>query len=315
MYYRYTAIPNINEQQKCMSTLMKKILVTGSDGFLGSNLVNHLNKKNHNIIGLSNKRSNSKIPKIFGNVVTISNIRNLSCIVHLAGMTDIDYCQKHPTECFRTNVMGLQNMLEIARKNDSKFIFASSSQIFGNPSTLPVGENAEYQPLSVYAASKTCGEYICKSYSKAYGLDIVIVRLFSVYGPGSPSYSAVARIITQIIKNKKVRLGNLKPRRDFLYVSDAISAFELLINSNLRGISKFNIGSGESISIYNLCKKLIKISNSKIKIESNRNLFRKDEINNLVCDSSRIRKLGWKPKIPLEEGLERTYSWFKEELK
>lgn len=294
---------------------MKRILVTGSDGFLGSNLVKYLGDKNYNLIGLSKKRSNSQIPKLFGDIVTISNVKNISTIVHLAAMTDIDYCQKHPTECFQTNVMGLQNMLEIARKNDSKFIFVSSSQIYGNPSTLPVNENMDFNPLSIYATSKICGEYICESYSKTYGLDVIIVRAFSVYGPGSPTYSAVAKIITQIIKNKAIKLGNLKPRRDFLYVSDMVSALELLMKSNLRGFSKFNIGSGTSISIYNLCKKLIKISDTKTKIESNRNLFRKGEIQNLVCDSSKIRKLGWKPQISLDVGLTQTFTWFKEELK
>src|SRR5438445_68708 len=115
-------------------------------------------------------------------------------------------------------------------------------------------------PSSIYAASKAAGELLCEAYLKSNGLDIIIVRPFSIYGPRSPPYLVTTKIITQIISGNKVRIGNTSPRRDFVYVSDVISAFELLINKNLKGFSKFNVGFGKSFSILDICRKLIEIS-------------------------------------------------------
>lgn len=247
-----------------------------------------------------------------GDITKVNNISNdISCIVHFAALTNVDYCQNNPKECFDVNVMGTQNMLEVARKHDSKFIFASTSQVFGIPQKLPISENAELHPSSIYATSKTAGELLCETYSKSYGLDIVVVRLFSIYGPKSPPYLVTTKIITQIINGNKIRIGNLSPKRDFLYVSDAVSAFKLLINKNLKGFSKFNVGFGKSFSIKEICRKVIKISEKKISIESDKQLFRRSEIPNLICNTYKIRKLGWKPKISLEEGLQMTFESFK----
>ena len=296
-----------------MKTSLDKILVTGSGGFLGSHLVEKLIRKKSKVIGLSiNPGKAHKMIPIRGDITKVTNISNdMSCIVHFAALTDVDYCQKNPKECFATNVLGTQNMLEIARKHDSKFIFASTSQVFGIPKKLPISENANLNPSSIYAASKAAGELLCETYSKSYGLDITVARSFSIYGPKSPPYLVTTKIITQIINGNKIRIGNLSPKRDFLYVSDAISAFELLINKNLKGFSKFNVGFGKSFSIREICKKLVQISRKKIFIESDKNLFRKSEIPNLVCDSSKIKKLGWRPKISIEEGLQMTFESFK----
>ena len=292
---------------------MSKILVTGYTGFLGSHLVEGLVDTKSKIIGLSiNPQKIRGITSVHGDITKISNISNdISCIVHLAALTSVDYCQNNPKKCFDTNVMGTQNMLEIARKCDSKFLFASTSQVFGIPQKLPISENAELHPSSVYAASKTAGEFLCETYSKSYGLDISVVRLFSIYGPKSPPYLVTTKIITQTINGNKIRIGNLSPKRDFLYVSDAVSAFKLLINKNLKGFSKFNVGFGKSFSIEEICKKIVKISEKKISIESNKQLFRRSEIPNLVCNASKIKNLGWKPKISLDEGLQMTFESFK----
>ncbi len=296
---------------------LNKILITGSEGFIGSHLVEDLIRKKFKVIGLSIRQSKvvDGITQMRGDIKKISSIpSDVACIVHLAALTDLDYCQRHPKECFDTNVMGTQNMLEIARKHDSKFIFASTSQVFGIPKKLPISENAELHPSSVYAASKAAGELLCESYSKSYGLDVVTVRSFSIYGPQSPSYLVTSKIITQIINDKIVHLGNLSPKRDFLYVSDVVSAYELLIRKNLKGFLKFNVGYGKSFSIRDICTKLTKISGKKFMIESDKKLFRSSEIPNLVCDASNIKNLGWKPQISITKGLKLTYESFRNEM-
>lgn len=297
-------------------TILENILITGSDGFIGNHLVDFLINKKMDVTALSlHKKKKSKVRTIHKDIRTVSNIPNdISHMVHLAALTDISYCQSNPRDCFETNVMGTLNMLEMARKNESKFIFASSNQIFGAPKKLPISENAQLSSLSIYAASKACGELLCETYSKLYGLDVIVLRLFSIYGPRGPSYYVISKIITQILKNKKIMIGNISPKRDFLYVSDLISAFELLIKMNLKGFLKYNVGYGGSTSINELCHKLIKISKKKIPIESDKKFFRESEIPNLVCDNSKIRRLGWKPKITLDEGLARTFQWFTKKL-
>lgn len=292
--------------------ILGKILVTGSNGFLGSNLIDYLLYNKKQVIGLSqNPQKKDGIHQIQNDVRTISRIpKDISCIMHLAALTDVNYCQLYPKACFDTNVGGTQNMLELARKHDSKFIFASTSHVFGIPKKLPVSENTEFHPISVYAASKACAEMLCEGYSKSYGLDIIIVRAFSIYGPASPSYLVTSKIIKQILYENKITLGNLSPKRDFLYVSDLILAYSLLIKRSLKGFSKFNVGFGKSTSILELCQKLIKISGKNVPVNSDKNLQRKSEIENIICDISKIKKLGWKPKISLEEGLSNTFHWF-----
>jgi len=293
--------------------IFNKVLITGSGGFLGTHLSNHLAEKKIRPILLNhNKEKESDKQRIQGNIKTLSKIpSDVSHIVHLAALTDVDYCQNNPQECFDTNVMGTQNMLELARKSDLKFLFASSSQVFGFPKKLPISENAELNPLSIHGLSKASGEILCKTYADLYELDITIMRLFSIYGPGSPSYSIVGKTVRQIFENNKVILGDLTPKRDFLYVSDLMSAMELLLTKNLKGFSKYNIGSGKSISIYDLCNKLIEFANKPILIEENKKLFRKTKIPDLICDNSKIKKLGWEPKITLNTGLRKTFDWFK----
>ena len=296
---------------------MDKILITGSAGFLGTHLTEYLIKRKLPVVGLSIKAKKiSGSNQIHGNIKKISDIqKGVSHIVHFAAVTDVDYCQKNPKECFDTNVMGTQNMLEIARKHDLKFIFASTSQVFGIPKKLPISENAELHPLSIYAASKAAGELLCETYSKSYGLDVTIVRSFSIYGPQSPSYLVTSKIITQMLDNHKIKIGNLKPKRDVLYVSDVVSAFGLLIDNDLQGFSKFNVGYGKSFSIKEICEKLIKISKNDILIESDEKLYRKSEIPDLVCDPSKIMSLGWKPRISLEKGLQLTLESFQNRIK
>jgi len=291
---------------------MDKVLVTGFNGFLGSHIVEFLINKGIEVYGIGNGPKIHGVNKISNDIITANKIpKEISCIIHLAALTDINYCQSNPKKCLETNVIGTLNMLELARKNNSKFIFSNSGRIFGKPSRLPIDENAKIHPLSLYDVSKSLGETICKSYAQKYGLDVCTLRFFSVYGPKSPQYSVINKIITQILTKDKIVLGDLSPKRDFLYVLDCVRAINLVRKRKLHGFQKFNVGTGKSFSIRNLCNKLIKISNKKITVESNKKFHRKSEIPNLVCDNKKLRKLSWKPKFDLDKGLKLTFDWFK----
>lgn len=295
-----------------LKSYMDKILVTGYNGFIGHNLVDRLITK-YKIIGVSNnKTAKQKIFQVKKDVRKINSDdipNDVFCIVHLAAITDLKYCQNNPSECFDVNVKGTQNMLEIARKKNSKFIYLSTSHVYGRPLHLPMREDHPRNPNSIYASSKMAGEVICESYAKSYGLDLSILRLFSVYGPNSPSHLVTSKIINQLLNKKIVSLGNLYPKRDFVYVQDVMDAILLVIRRSM-GFNIYNVGTGKSHSILELCKILREISGRNTQIQSIKSQSRKNEIGNVISNSSRIKRLGWRPKTSIHQGLEITFEWF-----
>lgn len=292
---------------------MNNILVTGHDGFIGSNLVNLLDSKGYSIIGLSKKhKKDKKIPQINADIKNLTHldIDKISCIIHLAAITDFNHCQQNPLDCFETNVIGTQNLLELARKKDCDFVYVSTSHVYGEPDNLPISEEHPRKATSVYSASKIGGEVCCESYSRSYGMDITILRLFSVYGPKSPPHLVTSRIISQLLSDKSIQLGNLYPKRDFVYVSDVVKAIGISLK-HLDGFNVYNIGSGKSHSIFEVCNILKKLYGSKKPIVSTKSTSRKTDIKEIVSNPSKIKKLGWKPEISLNKGLKLTLDWYK----
>ncbi len=291
---------------------MKKILVTGYDGFLGSHLTKKLSKR-FEIIGLSkNKAKNSKIKQINKDVrkIKTSDIpKDISHIIHLAALTDVKFCEQFPTQCFEVNVMGTQNLLEIARNLNSKFTFLSTSHVYGVPETLPITQKHPLHPTSNYAASKLAAEIICESYSKSYDLDCSILRIFSVYGPKSPEHLVTSRIISQFLTKNILELGNTNSKRDFIYVDDVINAIEFVIKKS-KGFKIYNVGNGKSYSILELCTMLENITGKKITINPVKSLLRKTDADDVFSDNSQLRQLGWKSKTSMKEGLNVTFDWF-----
>ena len=291
---------------------MKNIIVTGHDGFLGSHLVPELQKK-FNVIGVSKTSHNQKITQLKKDICKISYLdfpEKINYIIHLAAITDPIYCQKNPKECFNVNVNGTQNILELARRKDSKIIFFSTSHVYGIPKKLPVKEGDPKHPNSIYSDSKLDAEIICESYSRTYGLDVSIARLFSVYGPNSSSHLVVNSIINQLLKNKVIQLGNVNSRRDFIYVTDVIQAIKIILKT-IHGFNDYNVGTGKSYSILEICEILKKISKKNIPVESIKSKIRKNDLSKIVCDPTKIQNLGWNPKIGISVGLQKMLEWYR----
>ena len=291
---------------------MKNIIVTGHDGFLGSHLVPELQKK-FNVIGVSKTGYSQKITQLKKDICKISYLdfpEKINYIIHLAAITDPIYCQKNPKECFNVNVNGTQNILELARRKDSKIIFFSTSHVYGIPKKLPVKEGDPKHPNSIYSDSKLDAEIICESYSRTYGLDVSIVRLFSVYGPNSSSHLVVNSIINQLLKNKVIQLGNVNSRRDFIYVTDVIQAIKIILKT-IHGFNDYNVGTGKSYSILEICEILKKISKKNIPVKSIKSKIRKNDLSKIVCDPTKIQNLGWKSKIEISVGLQKMLEWYK----
>jgi nucleoside-diphosphate-sugar epimerase len=286
---------------------MKKILITGHTGFIGQHMVEVLKQK-YEIIGVSRKNTGIKIKNLKKDVrkITMKDIpEEIDCIIHLASLTDVQYCQQNPLECFDVNITGTQNVLEIARQKKSKFIFMSSSHVYGIPKKLPISENNQTNPMSTYSHSKVIGEMLCNAYSKNYDLDISIARIFSVYGAHSPQHQVITKILNHLIFQKKLQLGNLFPKRDFIHIQDVISAIITLVKQT-NGFNIYNIGTGKSSSINEVISILTKITKKNIQIETDITKINNNEIKEIRSDSSKIMSLDWKPKFDLSKGLRQT---------
>jgi len=293
---------------------LKNILITGATGFIGTHLIPEL-IENHKVVGISkNKIKSSK--NFISSSVDITNknfkIKNkYTNIIHMAAHSDVSYCNLNPIECYELNVKSTQKMLEIARKNDSNFIFLSSSHVYGNTIKQPIAENSLCNTSTHYASSKRMSEILCETYSKTYGLDIQVARLFSVYGPKSSKSNLIFNIINQIIDNSKIILGNTYPKRDFIFISDVIIGLTKILNSKKKGFQVYNLGSGESISVENVVKNCLDISNKKLKIISSKEKRRENEITEVQANISKMKKdFNWKTKISLKKGLEMTYNHY-----
>lgn len=289
---------------------MSKILITGSSGFLGKHLINSI-QNSEEIIGWSNniqqiKLKNFKHRKVDLTSKDISIKSKISSIIHLAAISDVKYCDSYPSFCSNVNILGTKKMLEICRKKDANFIFASTSHVYGKPRKNPICETEPTRPNSIYASTKIAGENLCELYAKTYGLNISVLRFFSIYGPNLPKHNVIFNIINQYQNNSVIKIGNLKPKRDFLFIDDAIEAVKL-INEKQKGFEIFNIGSEKSFSIETVCNEIEKIMKKNMKINIDKNKIRQNDIPEIRSNNKKIRKmLGWKPKFNLNEGLRKT---------
>jgi len=289
-------------------TKEKTILITGSEGFIGTHLLRELIIKNK-VIGINNK-SDKKIKNyspIKKDILKLSsnNIKShLDGIIHLAAISNVEFCNKYPLRCNTVNVLGTLKVLEIARKKDCPLVFMSTSHVYGIPQQIPINEEHPKHPMSIYSTSKLEAEILCEGYAKTYGMDISIMRLFSVYGPNSPSHLVTSRIISQL-RNKTISLGNVKSKRDFIYIDDVINAITIILNKS-KGFNIFNVGTGKSYSILEVCNILKKLTGSNAIVKPSSNKLRNSDAKEIVSDSSKIQKLGWHPSIKLEKGLKMT---------
>jgi UDP-glucose 4-epimerase len=202
-------------------------------------------------------------------------------------------------------------MLEIARKKDAEFIFLSSSHVYGNSKNLPFSETESGLPLSHYASSKKMSEILCETYALTYGLNIRIARIFSVYGPDSSKSNFIFNIINQVIHDSQIILGNITPKRDFIFIDDVITGLLNIINSKKKGYSVYNLGTGKSTSIVDLIDLVLNFSNKKMRVVSKKDKIRKNDVLEVCANISKMNsQFNWKPQVSLKKGLEITYKYY-----
>jgi len=300
---------------------MKKIFITGGSGFIGRALIDHLLLNGFKIhcYDLVKFNHSSKHFKFFkGNILEKEKInkaiRGCEIVIHLAASLGVLNTEQNNLECLDSNIFGTKNILEISVKNNiKKFIFASSSEIYGEQKKFPISEKAEPKFKSIYGLSKITAESYVKSFYQKYKMKYNIIRYFNVYGEGQRQDFVISKFTRNIKQNKNLKVyGDGKQIRSFCHVKDAVAG-TLEIIRRAKSNTTYNVGNNlEPISMMKLAKKMVKISKKKIVIDKinfkNSDRIQEREIFKRIPDISKIIKdTKYKPKNTLESGIKSFY--------
>lgn len=310
----------------------KRVLVTGGAGFLGSYLCDALLELGSLVTCLDNFATGSKanidhlvenanFELIESDVAGFESKEEFDYIFHFASRVSPEDYQVHPIETLVTNSMGSFRILEHARRGCSRVIFASTSEIYGNPEEIPTTENywGYVNPIGIrscYDEGKRSGEALCMAYFREHKVDVRIVRIFNTYGPRIRPDGAYARVVPRFIlqalgKQDITVYGDGSQTRSFTYVTDTIKGILSVFCAETVAGEVFNIGSSEETTVLELAETLRKSTRSKSKI-----IFLPlpmDDPRRRKPDTGKAeRKLKWQPNVVLKEGLNRTLSWFKQ---
>ncbi len=314
-----------------------KILVTGAAGFIGFHLCKKLIEKKKNVIGIDNLNDyysvklkkdrikflkNSKFKKYFKfkkldikrsnelNNFCISN--KIDIIIHMAAQAGIRYSLENPKDYLENNVGGLFNLMEVARKNKiKKFIFASSSSIYGSNTKAPFKENFDTSnPLQFYGATKKAGEVFLKTYNYLYNFPTVCLRFFTVYGPWGRPDMAIFSFTKNILSNKKINIfNNGKLIRDFTYIDDIVDGIIKSLTKKNKDFKIYNLGNQKPIKLMYLIK-LLEI-NLKKKAKIIFSNYKKTEMTKTHSSNKKaLKELNYRPKIKIEKGLKKFTEWY-----
>lgn len=305
---------------------MKKYLITGGAGFIGSHIAEHLSKEGHDVTILDSLRTGFKKNldglnvSFFDGDIRDENLvekiaDNCNAIFHLAALVSVPESLLKTSECIDINTIGTINILNAARKiSKGKVILSSSAANYGDNPVLPKVETMFPEPMTPYAITKLDGEYYLKMFFNQYGLETVSLRYFNVFGPRQNPKSAYAAavpiFITKALKNEPITIyGDGFQTRDFIYVKDVVRANIL---ASQKGNETYNVALGQSTSILELAEKIVDITNSKSEIQFLEE--RPGDIKHSKADTSKFKQLGFQPQYTLDQGLSETIAFYECEL-
>ncbi len=274
---------------------MKRILVTGHRGFLGTALVERLRREKHNVVTLDQSSGD------VGSAATFDTLPDVDVVYHLAARNFVPESWKHGKDFVHTNVIGTQNVLDYCVGCGARLVFASA-YVYGIPAYLPIDEKHPVNPNNPYALSKHLAEQLCSFYAEYRRVEVSVLRIFNIYGPGQKSVFLIPTIIGQVIAGEDIRVQDLTPRRDFVFLDDVVDAFIRAGKMRSR-FSLINIGSGRSYSVAELIA-MIQLAAGTALTVTDENHRRKQEIPDIVADNTYASEiLGWQPRQSLKEGL------------
>ncbi|WP_256003181.1 NAD-dependent 4,6-dehydratase LegB [Pedobacter deserti] len=312
----------------------KKVLVTGADGFIGSHLVERLLKEGCSIrafvyynsfnswgwLDALPKDCLSKIEIFAGDVRDPNGVRtamkDIDVVFHLAALIAIPFSYHSPDSYIDTNVRGTLNIVQAAKDlGVERVLVTSTSEVYGTARYIPIDENHPRQPQSPYSASKIGADAIADSFYRSFNLPLTIVRPFNTYGPRQSARAVIPTIITQLLNGKsEIRLGDLIPTRDLLFVEDTVNGFVEIAKSEALIGHDCNIATQSEISVGDLAQELIKQINPEARIITDTDRLRpeKSEVFRLYGANEKIKcHTGWTQNFSLSEGLSKTIEWFR----
>lgn len=316
---------------------MKKVLVTGADGFIGSHLTEELVKKGYEVKAFVYYNSFNTwgwldtLPadtmrhiEIFQGDVRDPNgvkeaMKGCHAVFHLAALIAIPFSYHSPDTYVDTNIKGTLNILQAARELEIEHVLiTSTSEVYGTAQYVPIDEKHPYQGQSPYSATKIGADRLAESFYRSFDLPVTIVRPFNTYGPRQSARAVIPTIITQLLSGKKeIRLGSLTPTRDFNYVKDTANGFIAMYESEKTIGQEINIATQHEISIGQLAEELIRQVNPAAKIVCDEQRLRpeKSEVNRLLGCNEKIMKLtNWKPQYTFEQGLAETIAFLRDNM-
>lgn len=317
--------------------MMRKILVTGSDGFIGSHLTEELVKRGYkvrafvcynsfNTWGWLDTLSDeilSNVEIFQGDIRDSNGVRTamMGCdaVFHLAALIAIPYSYHSPDAYVDTNIKGTLNVLQASRDlKVEKILITSTSEVYGTAQYVPIDEKHPFQGQSPYSATKIGADRLAESFYRSFNLPIVIVRPFNTYGPRQSARAVIPTIITQLLSSvTEIKLGSLTPTRDFNYVKDTVNGFiEIFLSEKTIG-EEINIATQTEISIGQVAMELIKQinPNAYIVCDEQRMRPKNSEVNRLLGSNKKIIELtNWRPTYTLESGLTETIKFLESNL-
>lgn len=313
----------------------KLVLITGADGFIGSHLLESLLEEgakvrafcfynSFNTWGWLDTLSKNQLEQIeifTGDIRDPNGVRmamkNIDIVFHLAALIAIPFSYHSPDSYIDTNIKGTLNIIQAAKDlGIERILVTSTSEVYGTAQFVPITELHPKQPQSPYSASKIGADCIAESFFRSFDLPVTIVRPFNTYGPRQSARAVIPTIISQLLNGEnEIKLGDLSPTRDLLYVKDTVQGFvEIAKCEHLIG-HEVNIAMQTEVSIGKLAQQLIDIINPNAKIVTDNQRLRpsKSEVFRLFGSNEKIRKYTtWMPRYNLKQGLEDTIRWFKE---
>jgi len=309
---------------------MKKVLITGADGFIGSHLTELMVKRGYEVKALSQYNSfnnwgwledvecKDNIEIISGDIRDPFYCKDITSdvdiIFHLAALIAIPFSYVAPESYLETNVKGTLNICQAAKDNGNiRVIHTSTSEVYGTAQYVPIDENHPLQAQSPYSASKIAADAIAMSFYNSFEVPLTIARPFNTYGPRQSARAVIPTIITQIASGAtKIKLGDLSPTRDFNYVEDTCYGFMSILEANTTIGETINIGSNSEISIQDTLNLIKEIMNSKVEFITDNQRIRpeKSEVFRLCCNNKKIKNLtNFQSQYSIQEGLKKTIDW------
>jgi len=316
---------------------LRKVLVTGAAGFIGSHLAEELVRRNfgvrafvhynslgsHGWLDSSAREIRDQLDVFAGDIRDPNGVRTAmkgcDAVLHLAALIAIPYSYHSPDTYVETNIRGTLNVLQAARDLDvSHVLHTSTSEVYGTAQASPITEEHRLQGQSPYSASKIGADQLALSFERSFGTPVTVVRPFNTYGPRQSARAVIPTIITQIAAGRRiVKLGSVHPTRDFNFVTDTVEGFLAALGTKAGIGEVINIGSGFEISIGDTAKTIAELMGAPFEIEQDAVRLRpeRSEVDRLCASNAKAQKLlGWSPRIAgiegLRKGLEQTIAWF-----